>query len=239
RDAALALQDESDDEEEALAVPEKRRRKGKGKQKPLSAMELRDKRYFLEYITTDKCRRIVWNKFFGNKDKEHLIYPVPPGACCDNCNPEAFEVQTIALVGGTQIKAGRKATSSPELESAVRQKLNEVREEIIAADYPNQHFLTGNIIIPDAVVDALAKRARLVNSVDTLLQQTRWIQAPRYGEIAVKSIQEITAKFPDLAKAARETQAAEKQQKMVNAAAFKELRSRLVQVFDGCYNAVY
>ncbi|KAF8211169.1 Bromodomain-containing protein [Mycena galopus ATCC 62051] len=57
--------------------------------------------------------------------------------------------------------------------------------------------------------------------------------------MAVKSIQEITAKFPDLAKAARETQAAEKQQKMVNAAAFKELRSRLVQVFDGCYNAVY
>jgi superfamily II DNA/RNA helicase len=66
RDAAL---DGSDDEEEAPAVPAKRRRKGKGKQKPLTALELRDKRYFLEYITTDKCRRLVWNKFFGNKHK--------------------------------------------------------------------------------------------------------------------------------------------------------------------------
>ncbi|KAJ6613186.1 P-loop containing nucleoside triphosphate hydrolase protein [Mycena sp. CBHHK59/15] len=239
RDATLALQDESDDDDETPTAPVKRRRKGKGKQKPLTAMELRDKRYFLEYITTDKCRRLVWNKFFGNKDKERLAYPVPAGPCCDNCDPEAFEVQTIALVGGTQIKAGRKATSSPELEKAVREKLNEVRDQIVAANYPNQHFLTGNVIIADNVVDALAKRARLVTSIDTLLQQTRWVHAPRYGDTVVKAIQETVAKFPDLAKVARETQAAEKQQKILDVAAFKELRSRLVKVFDGCYDAVY
>jgi hypothetical protein len=55
----------------------------------------------------------------------------------------------------------------------------------------------------------------------------------------VKAIQEILIKFPDLAKVARETQAVEKQQRMVDAAAFKELRSRLIQVFDGCYNTIY
>jgi hypothetical protein len=76
RDAALALQDESDDDNETPAAPVKHRRKGKGKRKPLTAMELRDKRYFLEYITTDKCRRLVWNKFFGNKDKGSKRHPL-------------------------------------------------------------------------------------------------------------------------------------------------------------------
>ncbi|KAF7372389.1 SNF2-family ATP dependent chromatin remodeling factor snf21 [Mycena venus] len=109
----------------------------------------------------------------------------------------------------------------------------------MAANYPNQHFLTGNVIIADNVVDALAKRARLVTSIDTLLQQTRLVHAPRYGDTVVKVIQETVAKFPDLAKVTRETQAAEKQQKILDAAAFKELRSHLVKVFDGCYDAVY
>jgi hypothetical protein len=88
---------------------------------------------------------------------ERLPYPVPAGPCCDNCDPESFEVETIALVGGPQLKAGRKAISSPELEAAVRKKLNELRDQIVAADFPNQHFLTGNVIIADHVVDALAK----------------------------------------------------------------------------------
>ncbi|KAJ7906755.1 hypothetical protein B0H13DRAFT_2333200 [Mycena leptocephala] len=130
RDAAL---DGSDDEEEAPAVPAKRRRKVKGKQKPLTALELHDKRYFLEYITTDKCRRL---------NVCATPYPPAPGPCCDNCDPESFEVETIALVGGPQLKAGRKATSSPELEAAVRKKLNELRDEIVAADFPSQLFLT-------------------------------------------------------------------------------------------------
>ncbi|KAF8171353.1 hypothetical protein K438DRAFT_1684096, partial [Mycena galopus ATCC 62051] len=139
-----------------------------------------------------------------------LPYPVLEGPCCDNCNPEAFEVETIALVGGPQLKTGRKATSSAELESAVKQKLKEVRREIIKTYDPNQHFLTGKAIITDAVVDALAKRARLVTSVHTLLQQTRWVHTPKYGEIVVNAIQEVLVDFPDLAQVARDTQAAEK-----------------------------
>ncbi|KAF8176222.1 P-loop containing nucleoside triphosphate hydrolase protein [Mycena galopus ATCC 62051] len=236
RDTVLAGQDGSDEEDEPVAVPAKKRRRRK---QALSAMELRDKRYFLEYITTDKCRRLVWNKYFANKDKECLPYPVLEGPCCDNCNPEAFEVENIALVGGPQLKTGRKTTSSAELENAVKQKLKEVRREIIKTHYPNQHFLTGKAIITDTVVDVLAKRARLVTSVHTLLQQTRWVHAPKYGEIVVNAIQEVLVDFPDLAQVARDTQAAEKQQRMIDAAAFKELRARLIQVFDGCYNTVY
>lgn len=254
RDAALQEQD-SDDEEDVPAAPAKKRRRG-GKKKALSPMELRDKRYFLEYITTTKCRRIPWNKFFGNKDKRRLSvafpigdvtyrlagrleFPVPPGPCCDNCDPEAFQVETIVLEGGPQLRSGRKQKSPPELENAVREKLNAVRDQIVAADFPMQHFLTGNVILPDDVVDALAKRARLVTSVDTLLQHTRWIQSAKYGTRVVAAIQEVLLEFPDLEKEARETQAAERTKRTLDAAAFKELRSRLVLVFDGCWDAVF
>ncbi|KAF7369168.1 p-loop containing nucleoside triphosphate hydrolase protein [Mycena venus] len=172
REHALALQDTLDEEEEAVAAPVKRWRKGKGKPKILSPMEERNQQYFLEYITTTKCRRLVWNKYFGNQSKKRLNLPVPEGPCCDNCNPEAFKVPTIALVGECKLKTGRKGLSSPELESAVRKKLEAVREQIVASKYPNQHFLTSNAIVADDVLDTLAKRARLVTSIETLQQQT-------------------------------------------------------------------
>ncbi|KAJ7163529.1 P-loop containing nucleoside triphosphate hydrolase protein, partial [Mycena crocata] len=242
RDRDEALQDESSDEEEEelpVASAKKRRRKTKGKKKPKSQMELRDMRYLLEYITTLGCRRIPWNKFFGNKDKRHLEFPVPPGPCCDNCNPEAFRVETIALEGGSQLKSGRKGKSSPELEDAVREKLFTVREQIVAADFPMQHFLTGNAILADDVIDTLAKRARLISSVEALLSQTRWMQAKKYGETIVAAIQDVLLEFPDLEREARESQAAERAKRTLDAAAFKELRSRLMIVFDECWTAVY
>jgi len=94
-------------------------------------------------------------------------------------------------------------------------------------------------VLPDNVVDALAMRARFVTSIDTLLEQTRWNFAQKYSDTVVRAIQEVLVDFPDLAKEAREIQAAERNRKMLDAAAFKELRSRLVHVFDGCYDAVF
>lgn len=168
-----------------------------------------------------------------------LNLPVPDGPCCDNCDPDAFQVEKIILVGNHKLKKGRKATSSPEVESAVRKKLEEVREEIVEKHFPNQHFISGNAILPDNVLDTLAKRARQVTSVDTLLQQTRWIHAQRFGDQVVWAIKVTLFNFPDLAAVARETQAAEREQRLLDAAAFKELRARLVLVFEGCYNAVF
>ena len=68
REEELALQNQSD-EDDLPPVPAKRRHKGKGTPKILTPMEERDKRYMLEYITTAKCRRDVWNRYFGNKRK--------------------------------------------------------------------------------------------------------------------------------------------------------------------------
>ncbi|KAJ7438254.1 P-loop containing nucleoside triphosphate hydrolase protein [Mycena latifolia] len=137
------------------------------------------------------CRRIPWNKFFGNKDKHQLVFPVPEGPCCDNCDPDELRVERVVLVGGHSLKTGRREKSSPELEAAVREKLDGVRKQIMDDHYPNQHLLTGHAILPDDIVDTLAQRARLVTSVDALLQQTRWSQASRFGNIVVDAIEEV------------------------------------------------
>ncbi|KAJ6456465.1 P-loop containing nucleoside triphosphate hydrolase protein [Mycena sanguinolenta] len=241
REEVLALQETSDEEEDAPTMPIKRRRTGKGKRKVLTPMEERDKRYFLEYITTSNCRRIAWNKYFGNQNKKRLNFPVPEGPCRDNCSPEAVQVPTIVLAGERKIKTGRKGISSPELENAVRdlEKLQALREHIVANEYPNQHFLTGDVIITDDVLDTLAKRARRVTSVETLLQQTYWIHASQYGDQFVAALQEVLVDFPDPDAVEREIQTAERTKRTLDAAAFKELRSRLVLVFEGCYDAVF
>ncbi|KAJ7930332.1 P-loop containing nucleoside triphosphate hydrolase protein [Mycena leptocephala] len=234
RDAAAAAQDRESDDEETAPAPKRR----KLRHHRMSALERRDLRYLLEYIVTEGCRRIPWNKFFGNKDKKRLV-------------------ENVVLVGGQNLKTGRKEKSSPELEAAVRDKLNVVRDQIVADVYPNQHFLTGNVILADGIIDTMAKRARLITSVDTLLQQTRWGQATRIGETIVKAIlvsrhrytwrgqlqtkaiQDVVILFPDHAKVAREREAAERTQRTLDADAAKELRNRLLIVFNGCYDAVF
>ncbi|KAJ7844060.1 hypothetical protein B0H13DRAFT_1909104 [Mycena leptocephala] len=74
RDAAAATQDGSVHEDDA--PPAKRRKLSK---RVMSALERRDKRYLLEYIVTEGCRRIPWNKFFGNKDKRVNWLACMPG----------------------------------------------------------------------------------------------------------------------------------------------------------------
>ncbi|KAJ7022236.1 P-loop containing nucleoside triphosphate hydrolase protein [Mycena alexandri] len=142
RDAAAAAQDVSDDE---YVAPAPKRRRMLKKLAKLSPLERRDTRYLLEYIVTEECRRIPWDKFFGNKYKKSLGLAVPEGPCCDNCEPEKFQVENIALVGGQNLRTGRREKSSPELETAVRERLNVVRDEIVADVYPNQHIITGPV----------------------------------------------------------------------------------------------
>ncbi|KAJ6620226.1 hypothetical protein B0H10DRAFT_2216267 [Mycena sp. CBHHK59/15] len=63
RDAAVEALDEAEQ-------PAVLKRKSK---KVMSAMEAWDRRFLLEYIVTKGCRRIPWNKFFGNDSKCKIL----------------------------------------------------------------------------------------------------------------------------------------------------------------------
>ncbi|KAJ7066255.1 P-loop containing nucleoside triphosphate hydrolase protein [Mycena amicta] len=221
--------------------PRKRRRTTKQSQKKPSPILLRDTQYFMEYIATDGCRREVWDKFFGNKAKAPLPFPVAHGPCCDNCAPDdpEFKIDAIIRTGGHKRPRGRRPASSPELEDAVYTKLLDLREQLIEDEYPGQSFLTGKALLPDAVLDTLARRARLLTSVDDLRQETTWIHIAKYGARLISVVQDVVALYPDHAQAARDAEAAEREKRRVDAAAMDVLRPRLQKVFEACFKAVY
>jgi hypothetical protein len=146
RDAAV----DADDEADPKVAP---KRKSK---KTMSAMEARDRLFLLEYVVTSGCRRIPWNKFFGNNSKREesytlnlsksdlssvgLPYPVLLGArCCDNCTPDLFPIETVRLVGGLTLKSGRRRqgkASDGELISAVKEALRTLRKSIAQREFP-------------------------------------------------------------------------------------------------------
>ncbi|KAJ7123894.1 P-loop containing nucleoside triphosphate hydrolase protein, partial [Mycena crocata] len=165
-----------DDETETETVLKRKAKKA------MSVMEARDRRFLLEYIVTKGCRRIPWNKFFGNESKPQestdvLPYTQPPNArCCDNCNPDLFPVETVAFTGGSNLKSGRRryAKTSEEIVQAVTDMLLELRDTIAKKHWPNQYIVTGKILMSDQIVASLAARARNITSVQAMQDMVRW-----------------------------------------------------------------
>ncbi|KAK6977332.1 p-loop containing nucleoside triphosphate hydrolase protein [Favolaschia claudopus] len=214
------------------------------KRKPKKAMtvlEARDRRYLLEFIVTTGCRRIPWNKFFGNtKTKYTLPYPVPLGArCCDNCTPDLFPVRTVRLSNGAP-KLGRKPKNktTEEVAAAVTETLQTLRDSIARKKYPQQNIITGKILMSDLILDTLAARARSIDSLDALNRTVRWVWAPEFGVEVVEAIQQRLLDFPDFERLAREEKEREKAFLALEAMAERDMRRKLTLVFDGCYEAI-
>ncbi|KAJ7054574.1 P-loop containing nucleoside triphosphate hydrolase protein [Mycena amicta] len=214
-DHEAELEREGDEDEDDLHPrrPRPQGGRGRGKKAKLSFIASRDAEFFTRYISTDKCRRLVWDEFFGNDQKAPSPFAaLEGGPCCDNCDPKAFVQERIVLVGGLN-RRGQKAASSPELYDAVVSKLDDLRDQILDEHYPGQSFLSGKALIPVVVVDALAKRARRVISVEAVRQQTPWIHAPTYGARVVAAIQAVVARFPDPEQDACDAEAAAREQR--------------------------
>ncbi|KAK7013460.1 hypothetical protein R3P38DRAFT_2546130, partial [Favolaschia claudopus] len=169
-------------------------------------------------------------------------YPAPPGArCCDNCTPNLFPVETVRLTNALP-KLGRKSKNktNEEVAAAVQETLRTLRDTIARRKYPQQHIITGKILMSNQVLDALANRARSIDSSDTLNQTVRWLLnwAPEFGAEVVKAIQKRLLDFPDFERLAREEKQRAKAFLALEAMAEKDLRKKLTLVFDGCYEAI-
>ncbi len=61
--------------DEATSWEEERTSQRKQKlQKTLSPMAARDRQFLLQFIVTERCRRIVWNEFFDNNTKRRFSF---------------------------------------------------------------------------------------------------------------------------------------------------------------------
>ncbi|KAJ7701058.1 hypothetical protein B0H16DRAFT_1348435 [Mycena metata] len=234
RDAAV----EANDDTEPTPAPKRKSKKA------MSAMEARDRRFLLEYIVTTGCRRIPWNKFFGNASKRESIFshltiintlpialpcPVPAGArCCDNCAPDQFPVETIRLTGGSSLKSGRRrhAKVSEELLHEATEVLKSLRNSIARRDFPDGYIITGKILMSDQIVEAIAPRVRDITSIETLADNIRWHWTPKYGGEVVDAIRNLLLRYPDLELEAREADKRERAFVALQSLAEADLRKK-------------
>ncbi|KAJ3831940.1 P-loop containing nucleoside triphosphate hydrolase protein [Lentinula raphanica] len=62
-------------------------------------IEARDRWFLAWFVVTEQCRRVPWNKFYGNDSKVKLPLAITPAhaRCCDNCEPAKFPIETVRL----------------------------------------------------------------------------------------------------------------------------------------------
>lgn len=124
---------------------------------------------------------------------------------------------------------------SKELCDAVSDALHDWHREAIQAYYPNQVLILGSYILDDDVIDRIANRPRIVNSVDVFRHLIPWGFGEKYGAKVVLIVSGICSLHPDPVQVACEEQ---EHRRLVNAAN-KEYRESLETAFQECYDAVY
>ncbi|KAJ3826951.1 P-loop containing nucleoside triphosphate hydrolase protein [Lentinula raphanica] len=205
-------------------------------------IESRDQWHLAWFIVTEGCRCIPWNKFYNNESKIQLSFiSKPPGArCCDNCEPDQFQVPTTRLTDPGQLRGSRGSRkSSTELYDSVASKLRSLRDDIVTRVYgADQGLVTGKILLQDEVIHTIAERARAVTSVLMLKQIVRWHFADRYGPEVVEAIQEAVQECREPAEEAREEQQRERALNALCKMARKDFRAKLAEISDRCFEAI-
>ncbi|THU97463.1 hypothetical protein K435DRAFT_888883 [Dendrothele bispora CBS 962.96] len=229
------------DDDEPMGAVTGRRKVG-GKKGAISAVAARDRKYLSYFLATSECRRIPWDEFFCNADKLLLFVRPPNAQCCDNCQPELFPIETVAIRYPYPSRARRAVKPSMELQDAIRSALHQWRATAIEKHYAGQTVITGRYILSDDVIDRIAERPRVITDISVFRYVIPWglgVANPSYAEEVVQTIHEQVALHPDPIQLAREEAAQEQANKKLEATAEKERYERLRQVFQGCYDAVY
>ncbi|KAF8829544.1 hypothetical protein HHX47_DHR3000514 [Lentinula edodes] len=224
-----------------LVEPIPTRRKVTKRKKVLTHIEARDRWFLLWFLTTEKCRRIPWNKFFGNCSKLPSPFPAPLGSrCCDNCEPLQFPVEAIRLTDPDQLRLpGRAQKSSPEVAEAVRSQLLVLREKLVADIYgSDQYMVTGKMILPAEIINVLAKRARFVDSVEALKQCVYWHFAHEFGNDVVLVLTDVLANFPDSVQKTQELQQRERALRALLKMEKRDLKNQISSISESCFVAV-
>ncbi|EDR05878.1 uncharacterized protein LACBIDRAFT_302478 [Laccaria bicolor S238N-H82] len=139
-------------------------------------------RFLSMFVSTDKCRRHVWDAFFKNDKKLQLIYPttssfqtLPNTRCCDNCTPRLFPVEKIAVTKTPGLKRGKKKQIPEKQEKAIRNQLNEWREEeLVELVYPGIVSISGATVLGDDVVEKIATCGERIDTYSELRRHVRW-----------------------------------------------------------------
>ncbi|KAI1783590.1 P-loop containing nucleoside triphosphate hydrolase protein [Ganoderma leucocontextum] len=144
-------------------------------------------RYLTLFIQTEGCRRIIWDTFFQNQRKIQLkpgvnttYRPLAGMQCCDNCAPNAFPIQTFTISSeAPSFRRGRKKQLPARFESLVREQLKAWRDSsLVTSFFPGSaSLMTGEMILPDTVIEQLATAGSQLLTPGQLARITRWPHA--------------------------------------------------------------
>ena len=174
------------------------------------------------------------------KMRSGLLFPRPPNAmCCDNCNPELSQVDTIRITHPYPTRARQGFKPSEELQTAVSSALREWRETATDRYYPSQHIITAEYILDDAVIEKISSRPGVVKDIDIFRHVILWglgAVRPEFGREVVDLVRDIVRNDPD--QVAREEAEREQAGERLLARAARQQRELYSRVFEEVYDAV-
>ncbi|KAF5335493.1 hypothetical protein D9611_012205 [Ephemerocybe angulata] len=146
----------------------------------------REARYLSMYITGERCRRAVWNEFFGNQRKRPLEYmrtslfkPRPGLRCCDVCQPELFLQPKIILEKVPGLTRGRKRVLPEALTKKIIESLTKWRDEKLPQLYytdagSSTVSIPNSALLPDDVITRIALSGVVIRTSEQLFKTVRW-----------------------------------------------------------------
>ncbi|KAJ7884602.1 hypothetical protein B0H14DRAFT_2189113, partial [Mycena olivaceomarginata] len=217
-------------------------RRGK-KYSALSAFEAQDRLFLSRFIVTSQCRRKPWNTYFENDKKKPFFMPIPGAPCCDNCDPDLFEVDVVTVVPPARERPGRGSKPTAELTAAVTNRLNLWRSVTVSRDFPRQSIITGKLILPNKIIEKISERPRAVTTPDIFFSSIEWKWGThdncRYGNEVVAVIGDILRDYPDAEQEKRDAAQREKAFLELTVKANKQLREKHKAIFQECWDAVF
>jgi hypothetical protein len=195
-DGGIRVSHDSDEDGEGM-----KEEKLKRKKKTAKNFNSHEARFLSLFVSTPNCHRLVWDEFFGNKNKcqcqiwcsvvfidlachcpVQLIYPtnttyrpLPGSRCCDNCEPRLFEVELIKLQSAPTLKRGKKRKLPEATENTIREDLTKWRDnDLMDKFYPGVFIMSGVTILGDDIVEKLEKCGEQIESADALARHIRW-----------------------------------------------------------------
>ena len=115
-------------------------------------------------------------------DVVQLVYPMtssfqplPNARCCDNCTPRLFPVEHIVVTKTPGLKRGKKKRIPEKQEKAIRDQLNDWREEeLVEMAYPGVVSISGATVLGDDVVEKIATCGERIDTYSELRRHVQW-----------------------------------------------------------------
>ncbi|KAJ3518750.1 hypothetical protein NMY22_g13524 [Coprinellus aureogranulatus] len=182
-EAGVRVAHEVEDENEVSETTAPSRRRLRTKEEYNS----REARYLSLYVAGKRCRRGVWNEFFGNSRKRQLtfgettLFKGRAGLrCCDVCQPYDFPIPKVKVSKPPGLKRGRKRVLPEALSEKLGKELRAWRDSELfemvygAGSRESLVVLPSSMVLGDDVIERVISCGIRIETEEDLRRNVRW-----------------------------------------------------------------